>query len=395
MSFVFFFFFFNDTATTEIYTLSLHDALPILPLWPFRARRTAAQFQHHSVTRQIPQRGRTNHPSKTWQRRKRRTSKHWKRNWPKCALRRGRGQMSTSSKFGASVSSAGELRRLLNEPGYVAKPEVAKVMYLALRLGKPLLLEGPPGAGKTQVAKVLSGALGMPLIRLQCYEGIDESRALYQWNEPLQRMALEFVHQSSTAQCQEEWSNLKRRLYSTDFLISGPILRALQSETTTVLLIDEVDKTGPAFEAFLLKILSDFQVSIPQFGTVAANHRPVVVLTSNAQRKLTEALRGRCFLLWMDYPAPELEAEIITRSRESESRLSLQVARFTAAVRRLGMSKPPAIRESLDWIDALRVLGANELTAELVSETLPVILKTREDIDRAAGNVALLLQRAC
>ncbi len=303
--------------------------------------------------------------------------------------------MSTSSKFGAGVSSAGELHRLLIEHGYVAKPEVTKVIYLALRLGKPLLLEGPPGAGKTQVAKVLSGALGMPLIRLQCYEGIDEARALYQWNEPLQRMALEFVHQSSATECQEEWSNLKRRLYSTDFLIPGPILRALQSETTAVLLIDEVDKTGPAFEAFLLEILSDFQVSIPQFGTVAANHRPVVVLTSNAQRKLTEALRGRCFLLWMDYPLPELEAEIITRSRESEARLSLQVARFTAAVRRLGMTKPPAIRESLDWIDALRLLGASELTAEVISETLPVLLKTREDIDRAAGNVALLLQRAC
>jgi len=302
--------------------------------------------------------------------------------------------MSASNKFGLVVSSAVELRRLLNEHGYVAKPEVAKLMYLALRLGKPLLLEGPPGAGKTQVAKVLSDTLGMPLIRMQCYEGIDEAKALYQWNEPLQRMALEFIHERSET-LQEEWSELKRKLYSTDFLVPGPILKALQSEATAVLLIDEVDKTGPAFEAFLLEILSDFQVSIPQLGTVAANHRPVVVLTSNAQRKLTEALRGRCFLLWMDYPAPELEAEIITRSRASESRLSLQVARFTAAVRRLGMSKPPAIRESLDWIDALRVLGANELTAEVVSETLPVLLKTREDIDRAAGNVALLLQRAC
>ena len=303
--------------------------------------------------------------------------------------------MSTSSKFEACVSSAGELRRLLNEHGYVAKPEVAKVMYLALRLGKPLLLEGPPGAGKTQVAKVLSDTLGMPLIRMQCYEGIDEAKALYQWNEPLQRMALEFIHERSETRPQEEWSELKRKLYSTDFLVPGPILKALQSEATAVLLIDEVDKTGPAFEAFLLEILSDFQVSIPQLGTVETNHRPVVVLTSNAQRKLTDALRGRCFLLWMDYPAPELEAEIITRSRESESRLSLQVARFTAAVRRLGMTKPPAIRESLDWIDALRVLGASELTTEVVSETLPVLLKTREDIDRAAGNVALLLQRAC
>ncbi|HZU42473.1 MAG TPA: MoxR family ATPase, partial [Terriglobales bacterium] len=292
------------------------------------------------------------------------------------------------------VSSAVELRRLLNEHGYVAKPEVAKVMYLALRLGKPLLLEGPPGAGKTQVAKVLSDALGMPLIRMQCYEGIDEAKALYQWNEPLQRMALEFIHERSESRPQEEWSELKRKLYSTDFLIPGPILKALQSETTTVLLIDEVDKTGPAFEAFLLEILSDFQVSIPQLGTVAASHRPVVVLTSNAQRKLTEALRGRCFLLWMDYPAPEHEAEIITRSRESNSQLSLQVARFTAAVRRLGMAKPPAIRESLDWIDALHILGASELNLEVVSDTLPVLLKTREDIDRAAGNIPLLLQRA-
>lgn len=303
--------------------------------------------------------------------------------------------MDIDSKSEPFVSSPGELQTLLIEHGYVAKPEVAKVMYLALRLGKPLLLEGPPGAGKTQVAKVFSEALQMPLIRLQCYDGIDEAKALYQWNEPLQRMALEFIHQSSTQGLSEEWSELKRKLYGTDFLIPGPILRALHSETAAVLLIDEVDKTGPAFEAFLLEILSDFQVSIPQLGTVAANHRPAVVLTSNAQRKLTEALRGRCFLLWMDYPAPELEVEIITRSRETEPHLSLQVAKFTAAVRRLGMTKPPAIRESLDWIDALRVLGASELTAEVVSETLPVLLKTREDIDRAAGNVALLLQRAC
>jgi MoxR-like ATPase len=294
------------------------------------------------------------------------------------------------------VTSANELQTLLTEHGYVAKSELAKVLYLALRLGKPMLLEGPPGAGKTQIAKVLSVALEMPLIRLQCYEGIDEAKALYQWNEPLQRMALEFVRQTGRKESWAElWAELKGHIYSPDFLIAGPILRALQSETTAVLLIDEIDKTGPAFEAFLLEILSDFQVSIPQLGTVAATHRPVVVLTSNAQRKLTDALRGRCFLLWMDYPAPELEIEIITRSRESDSRLSSQVARFTAAVRRLGMTKPPAIRESLDWMDALQLLGAEELTADVVSETLPVLLKTRDDIERAAGNVALLLQRAC
>jgi MoxR-like ATPase len=285
---------------------------------------------------------------------------------------------------------------MLSRHGYIAKPEIVNVLFLALRLQKPLLLEGPPGAGKTQVAKVLSDALHMQLIRLQCYEGIDEARALYQWNESLQRIALEFIRQNGPRESETKWTELKRQLYSADFLIPGPVLRALQSDARAVLLIDEVDKTGPAFEAFLLEVLSDFQVSIPQLGTVVAKHRPIVVLTSNAQRKLTDALRGRCFLLWMNYPAPEQEAEIITTHAPAfKSQLASQVARFTAAVRHLGMAKPPAIRESLDWIDALTLLGATELTAEVVSKTLPVLLKTREDIDRAAGNVALLLQRAC
>jgi len=303
--------------------------------------------------------------------------------------------MDSTNKFGQMIPSSGELAMILSAHGYIAKPEITNVMYLALRLQKPLLLEGPPGAGKTQVAKVLSEALDMPLIRLQCYEGIDEAKALYQWNESLQRIALEYMRQSQGGS-QTTWIDLKRQLYSSDFLIPGPILRALQFDSKAVLLIDEVDKTGPSFEAFLLEILSDFQVSIPQLGTVVAKHRPIVVLTSNAQRKLTDALRGRCFLLWMNYPAPDQEAEIIaTHSPAFESQLATQAARFTAAVRHLGMAKPPAIRESLDWIDALTLLGATELTADVVSATLPVLLKTREDIDRALGNVALLLQRAC
>jgi MoxR-like ATPase len=300
--------------------------------------------------------------------------------------------MGTTSQIDVAVHSADELQRLLAMHGYIAKQEIVKVLYLALRLHKPLLLEGPPGAGKTQIAKVLSEALQIQLIRLQCYEGIDEAKALYQWNESLQRMALEFARVKGQ---QESWEELKQQLYGSDFLVPGPILRALQCESAAVLLIDEVDKSGAAFEAFLLEILSEFQVSIPQLGAVRAIQKPVVVLTSNAQRKLTDALRGRCFLVWMDYPAPELEAEIITQSRNAEPRLSAQVARFTAAVRHLGMTKPPAIRESLDWIDALHLLGAEELAADVVSDTLPVLLKTREDIDRAAGNVALLLQRAC
>jgi MoxR-like ATPase len=304
--------------------------------------------------------------------------------------------MAGSSDTRGFASSAEELKGILTANGYVAKQEVVNVLYLALRLEKPLLLEGPPGAGKTQIAKVLSVALDMPLIRLQCYEGIDEAKALYQWNEPLQRMALEFMREASQKRSSRTWAELKGQLYRTDFLIAGPILRALQRETKAVLLIDEIDKTSPAFEAFLLEILSDFQVSIPQLGTIVARHRPIVILTSNAQRKLTDALRGRCFLLWMNYPAPDQEAEIITaHSQEFGSQLASQVARFTAAVRHLGMTKPPAIRESLDWIDALRLLGARQLTCDVVSATLPVLLKTREDIERAAGNVALLLERSC
>jgi MoxR-like ATPase len=304
--------------------------------------------------------------------------------------------MAASNDTRGFASSAEELNRILTANGYVAKQEVVNVLYLALRLEKPLLLEGPPGAGKTQIAKVLSVVLGMPLIRLQCYEGIDEAKALYQWNEPLQRMALEFMRDACQTRSPLTWPELQGQLYRTDFLIAGPILRALQGETKAVLLIDEIDKTSPAFEAFLLEILSDFQISIPQLGTLVARHRPIVILTSNAQRKLTDALRGRCFLLCMNYPAPDQEAEIIMAySQEFGSQLASQVARFTAAVRHLGMTKPPAIRESLDWIDALRLLGARQLTSDVVSATLPVLLKTREDIERAAGNVALLLQRSC
>src|SRR5262249_16151638 len=232
-----------------------------------------------------------------------------------------RKQMAANREIDVLISSTDELQELLASNGYISKPEMTKVLYLALRLGKPLLLEGQPGAGKTQIAKVLSEALGIRLIRLQCYDGIDEAKALYQWNEQLQRMALEFARQDGQ---QKTWTELKRHLYSPDFLVAGPILQALQSGERVVLLIDEIDKTGPAFEAFLLEILSDFQVSIPQLGTVRAVQKPVVVLTSNAQRKLTDALRGRCFLLWMDYPAPETEAEIITQSRRADSHLSSQ-----------------------------------------------------------------------
>jgi MoxR-like ATPase len=304
--------------------------------------------------------------------------------------------MAPNNEICRFVSSAEELDGLLSANGYVAKREMVNVLYLALRLEKALLLEGPPGAGKTQVAKVLSIALGMPLIRLQCYEGIGEAKALYQWNEALQRIALDYMCETCQNRSPMSWPELKGQLYRTDFLVPGPILRALQCETKVVLLIDEIDKTGAAFEAFLLEILSDFQVSIPQLGTVVAEHRPIVILTSNAQRKLTDALRGRCFLLWMNYPAADHEEKIIAaQSQGFDSQLVSQVAHFTAAVRHLGMAKPPAIRESLDWIQALHVLGAKQLTPDIVSATLPVLLKTREDIERAAGNVALLLQRSC
>src|SRR5512146_817683 len=190
-----------------------------------------------------------NHLSSLFERHRLLTFRHLRLNWPRCVPNSTQGNpMAATSTVGALVSSSEELHKVLTMHGYVARPETAKVLYLALRLEKPLLLEGPPGAGKTQIAKVLSEALAMPLIRLQCYEGIDEAKALYQWNEPLQRMALDFVRQSSV-NTRESWAELKQQLYSPDFLIPGPILRALQSDDRSVLLVDEVDKTGPAFEA--------------------------------------------------------------------------------------------------------------------------------------------------
>ncbi|HEX5483793.1 MAG TPA: MoxR family ATPase [Terriglobia bacterium] len=293
---------------------------------------------------------------------------------------------------------------MLKRQRYVLDHEAIALVYLALAMEKPLLIEGPPGAGKTEIAKVLAEGLEMPLIRLQCYEGVDESKALYQWNEPLQRMALEFLRRTLDGESTEPWRELKTRLYSPDFLVPGPILQALQSEQSAVLLVDEVDKTDAAFEAFLLEVLSDFQVSIPPMGTVKPKHRPVVVLTSNAQRKLTDALRGRCFLLWADYPAPDREAAILalraangawaSRDDRVQPALVSRASGFTQALRHLGMAKPPAIRESLDWMHALELLGARELDHDSVSLTLPVLLKVKGDIDRARGNLPLLLKRA-
>src|SRR5215813_4755293 len=246
--------------------------------WISVAEAIKARSQQHPprspMRRQIRAHLRNNH----WFRRKPHTSKHSKHNWQTCALlSMESSRMDSTNQSRTSISSSSELEMTLARHGYIAKPEITNVLYLALRLQKPLLLEGPPGAGKTQVAKVLSEALQMPLIRLQCYEGIDEAKALYQWNEPLQRIALEFLSQSSADRSETSWAELKRQLYATDFLTPGPILRALQSDGGAVLLIDEVDKTGPSFEAFLLEVLSDFQVSIPQLGTINARHRPIVL----------------------------------------------------------------------------------------------------------------------
>ena len=277
----------------------------------------------------------------------------------------------------------------LKRANYVTNERVETAIFLALALEKPLLIEGPAGAGKTEVAKVLSEILHCELIRLQCYEGLDEARALYEWNYQKQLLRMQADEQQGL-----RWEELSEHIFSHDFLLERPLLRAITSPSRVVLLIDEVDKADEEFEAFLLELLSDFQVSVPELGTLKAHERPAVILTSNRARELSEALRRRCLHLFIDFPGTEQERKIIElKVPELDAKLAAEAARFVGAIRKLGLRKPPSIAETLDWARALVRLGVRELDTDAVRTALGVLLKHEDDRAKVESKASSLAPR--
>ena len=271
---------------------------------------------------------------------------------------------------------------------YITTAKVETAVYLALALEKPLLIEGPAGVGKTEVAKVLAAMLDTELVRLQCYEGLDEARALYEWNYQKQLLRI----QADTAQ-EQRWDEVSAHIFSRAYLLERPLLRAISTPRKVVLLIDEIDKADEEFEAFLLEVLSDFQVSVPELGTLRATYRPVVVLTSNRSRELSEALKRRCLHLYIDFPGAEEEARIVAlKVPDLDDKLRRQVARFVSGLRKLDLKKSPSIAETLDWARALLALGVKELDTPAIKKTLNLILKYEDDIRKAEGRVGDLLR---
>jgi MoxR-like ATPase len=275
----------------------------------------------------------------------------------------------------------------LRNASYITNERVETAVFLALALDKPLLIEGPAGSGKTEVAKVLAKMLGAELIRLQCYEGLDEARALYEWNYQKQLLRLQADEHQGLP-----WEDVSEHLFSREYLLERPLLRAISSPRKVVLLIDEVDKADEEFEAFLLELLSDFQVTVPELGTIRAREHPVVVLTSNRARELSEALRRRCLHLFIDFPGLEQERRIIElKVPDLDAQLAADAARFVNALRKLGLKKPPSIAETLDWARALLRLGVAQLDAPAIRSALGVLLKHEDDrakVEAKAGALA-------
>ncbi|NDJ53110.1 MAG: MoxR family ATPase [Chloroflexi bacterium] len=289
--------------------------------------------------------------------------------------------------------SVESVKTALGEQQYIASDEIATVLYLAEKLGKPLLLEGPAGVGKTELSKAWAKATGKPLVRLQCYEGLDESKALYEWEYAKQMLYTQLLRDKlaevlsdadSLATAADQLANEEDIFFSERFLLERPLLQAINHDEPTVLLIDEIDRADAEFEAFLLEVLSDFQVSIPEIGTITAKQRPVVFLTSNNTRELSEALKRRCLFIFIDYPNVSEELDIVRiKVPELSEQMAKQAVEAVQTLRRMDLKKHPSVSETLDWAKALVTLNAESLDRETVENTLTVLLKYEQDISKA------------
>ncbi|MGV0653040.1 AAA family ATPase [Mycolicibacterium thermoresistibile] len=295
--------------------------------------------------------------------------------------------MSLSARSAPLFADIDDVSRRLAETGYLPDTATATAVYLADRLGKPLLVEGPAGVGKTELARAVAQATGSELVRLQCYEGVDEARALYEWNHAKQILRIQAGNAGAGG---EAWERTKDDVFSEEFLLSRPLLTAIRRTEPTVLLIDETDKADIEIEGLLLEVLSDFAVTVPELGTITAERIPFVVLTSNATRELSEALKRRCLFLHIDFPDPDLERRILlSRVPELPERIASELVRIVGVLRGMQLKKLPSVAETIDWARTVLALGMDTIDDEMIAATLGVVLKHQSDQQRAISELKL------